>query len=132
MNSLSLFLREDIIWAAGLLEGEGYFGAYPTYTRIDESKGYKIVVECGMTDEDVIDRLHAIVPWACRDGKSYKGKKEMYRIRLNQADKVYAFVVALYPFMGERRQEQIRDIVSVFTSMNGQGHRQNESLVQLP
>ena len=96
--------RELVIWAAGLLEGEGSFGCAGV-TRVP-------CVQCHSTDKDVLDRLAATFggnvtgPYVNQNEKYkpvwYWGRKGVFG---------YAIMVAVFPWMGERRQGDIQAVI---------------------
>ena len=101
----------DLAWAAGLLEGEGYF----TWVN-----GYPVVgVE--MTDRDVVDRFAALFPGPRgrkvmhRKNKNYTAgsdtpRLDSYRYEV-QGGTAIAIMLTLFPFFGERRRARIKEMV---------------------
>ena len=87
--------RDDIIWLAGLLEGEGYFG-------LSDGKYPKIAVN--MCDGDVINRIADM--WNARVGREGN-------IHSAQIGGVYAvsWMMTLYILFGERRRKRISEII---------------------
>lgn len=93
--------REDIAWAAGIFEGEGSTG---TYT----SAGIRACVD--MTDEDVVRKFARIVRlgsvvW---HDKKRVGWKDSWRWQVHGYEKVQALMAMFWPWLGERRKEQVR------------------------
>ena len=95
----------DLAWLAGLLEGEGSFML---------CKGSP---EIGMqtTDRDVADRAAALFGKTIT-GAGYQPKggahyKRVWGVRVHGA-KAIGWMFTLYPFMGERRQAKIREVVA--------------------
>jgi hypothetical protein len=89
----------NLAWVSGLLEGEVYIGYTAGSMRI----------ECEMTDEDVVKKLHEIVGF----GTVYpiKARKEHFKPTWrwgskNQSD-LGQFLEFIFPVMGLRRQMQI-------------------------
>lgn len=110
--------RTNVAWMAGLLEGEGYFGV-----QIDKrTDSPRIEMTCVMTDEDVIDKLHTLIPWARKYVVERPPHKTQYRLMLMRKARVYALCAALFPFMGERRQDQLRAVMDTFKAMPGTGN----------
>jgi len=93
----------DIAWLAGLVEGEGSF-----LFNTSDSPGIAIQ----MSDRDIVARVAAMFnrnvtgPYKPR----YEGSKESWSCRCHGKDAI-AWMMTLYPLMGERRQEKIRDIL---------------------
>jgi hypothetical protein len=95
--------REDIIWAAGLFEGEGtiLLGAPKTYAQ----------VRLGMTDRDVVERFARIMGFGAI--ATYQGvngvrgpRKPLILWRAGGYEKTQALVAAFWPWMGTRRRAQ--------------------------
>jgi len=104
--------RESLAWLAGLLEGEGSFVVNDTRPQITVD----------MTDEDVIRRCHEIAgvghvygPYA-RQRSTTGPRKDLWSWRVSQQLHTYALMVALYPWMGQRRQEKMREIMVTWLS----------------
>jgi hypothetical protein len=105
----------DRYWLAGYHEGEGYFSLhkYP-----DRRTKFPPQVEVESTDLDVIERVQRL--WLVRYGDaatiyphkpSRKNAKIAYRVTV-QNDSARRIMRDLYPLMGERRQEKIRQILA--------------------
>lgn len=97
----------ETAWVAGLLEGEGCFHL---------KKKYGSYINCSMTDEDVIRRLHALV--GCGTVTPVQPRKEGYKRvwtwRTGAREDVERLCVLLLPWMGERRSEKIHSILGEF------------------
>ena len=94
--------KEDLLWMAGLLEGEGSF-------IVRRKKG--AAIQCNMTDEDVLLKLaqcagvgNVTGPYE-PSGKSSRRKVWAWGVR--RCLEVEALMRALRPYMGRRRQAQI-------------------------
>lgn len=93
----------DIIWLAGLLEGEGCFSLNektPTITLC-------------MTDKDIVEKVAKIfkrqMTVDLREKRS-GGNKNAYITRICAADAV-GWMLTLYSLLGIRRQSKIREIL---------------------
>ena len=88
----------DIIWLAGLLEGEGCFG-------LQQRKYPRITL--GMTDEDIVIRAATLMKSrVTRCGN-------MYRTYLDGAYAV-GWMMTLYTLLGIRRRKAIVDVIKVW------------------
>lgn len=96
--------REDIIWLAGLLEGEGCFYA--------NDKGNMIVTVTSV-DFDVIDKARTVMGGGLYT-RSREGKQTFRTLTATNKKYAYAVMCAVYPFMMSRRQEKIRECISKF------------------
>lgn len=115
---------KDIIWLAGLLEGEGSFGWY----TVDHSNGKRYSrasIQLEMCDLDIISRVRDIL----YEDDYKKGISNLYQ-RTNRTSydteykldkpsyKIAAFsnraiqwMMTLYPLMGIRRKEKIKEVI---------------------
>lgn len=100
-NVMAGVQETDLHWLAGLLEGEGSFMAGPP----SNPRSPRLVVS--MTDEDVIARAARLIGRKpCSWQAPVKHWKRTYMVRVTGARAV-AWMTALRPLMGERRQAQI-------------------------
>lgn len=95
----------DITWMAGLLEGEGYFGGG---RKGRGKKRDSFVIALTMTDEDVIARAAALLDCKYFPRKSVKGWKPAYMLQVS-GKRAAAWMMTLYPLMGERRKARISE-----------------------
>lgn len=108
--------EKDLYWVAGLLEGEGSFNISK---QTSHGRHYQYArVMCNMSDEDVIRKLHRVTGLGTLGGP-YKapGKKRqhwnpMWRWTVAAQKEVGVVLNAVYPLMGDRRQKQIRDVLT--------------------
>ena len=100
-----VFARDDLMWLAGLLEGEGWFGA-----RLVDGRRYPQII-LQMTDEDVVLRAAALVevPVKRRDRRG-SGWSDIFQMRIN-GPKARSVMLQLEPFMGERRSGKIKEVL---------------------
>ena len=101
--------RENLAWVSGLLEGEGCFLLHEQRPKI----------AIGMSDPDVLAKLHEIVGYGNLRGPYAPGKrgiKQMYRWESIRAEEAHALMVAVWPWMGQRRQEKISEVLKVWYS----------------
>lgn len=91
----------EIAWLAGLLEGEGCFSL---------TKG-SVTVQVTMTDRDIVERSAWLVgaPSVGTHATSHtkRGHQVCYRWTLCGSSAA-AWMMTIYPFMGERRRATIR------------------------
>lgn len=101
--------EKTLYWLAGLLEGEGSFLCGPP------SSPHCPIVNCSMTDEDVILQLATL--WNvsyCRVGEkrgAARGWKAAWTVRLH-GQRAVDLMIAIRPLMSRRRKEQIDRAVS--------------------
>ncbi len=103
----------DLHWLAGLLEGEGCFSHHKSTP----------VVSLGMTDFDVVERAHRLVPGAGKLAVSIVGQnKPMHRWSVHSRDAI-ALMMTLYTLMGERRRARITELLVWWQATPGAGTR---------
>jgi hypothetical protein len=97
-----LKLMTQVAWAAGLFEGEGYFGGDPRNGHVYPHTALS------STDLDVLERFTKIIGVGKIRGpyKTIKGKKPIYRWQVTGAPAARVARM-LFPFLLERRQKQI-------------------------
>ncbi len=106
--------RENIVWLAGYLEGEGSFAINPDRRYIG--------ISVTSTDLDILRKIKDIFEFGniCCSYKpeNYKyvkscnpGKKTQWKWRSHKGAIVYALMVAIFPFMGIRRKEKIKECI---------------------
>lgn len=119
--------KEDLLWLAGLMEGEGSFmtinhrgklhrEVYPAKYRI-----YKYPrVALAMIDEDIITRVSKLFNQKYtkvtpkQTLKNGLPKKEVFHFALT-GKRAYELMLLLYPYMGTRRKEQIKLATESYT-----------------
>ena len=107
---------EEIAWVAGLLEGEGSFVLGARGNRVDKPKIQQIQITCGMTDRDVMLKLHQVVGI----GNTYLERrrdprrsnvKQMYIWNASKRADVVPFLKLIRPHMGDRRGAKIDELL---------------------
>lgn len=113
--------KERAAWLAGLIEGEGTIGArrhrYSKKTGIDYIYSYpRISVQ--MTDRDVIEKAHLWSGLGRVNGpylyKTRPQNKAAWAWCIDRRDEVLTLIGAIWPYLGERRREQVRDSVQAW------------------
>ena len=89
----------DLAWAAGILEGEGYFGLRPQ----------GITAALSMTDKDVVDRFHAIFGFGSRTERKLPSGKTAYTWTVTNQTDAAGLMMTMLSLMGERRQARIKE-----------------------
>lgn len=93
--------REDLIWLAGLLEGEGTFDLHKKrYPRI----------RLGMTDRDVVGRAASLMRARIRMSIPLDATKTMFHTEISGA-RAAEIMRSLLPYMGARRSARIGEIL---------------------
>jgi len=104
-------IREQLLWLAGWLEGEGHF-----YNPKKTTRTLRIAAQT--VDKEPLDRMAAIVgtkvfgPYG-----PYKGNRQpFFAIHLGGA-KAAGWMMMLYPFMSVRRQSQIKRAITEWKAL---------------
>lgn len=102
--------RDDLIWLAGLLEGEGTFDLHKArYPRI----------RLGMADRDVVGRAATLIGASIRMTLSTQEHKPMFHTELSGA-RAAELMALLLPHMGARRSSKIGEILGRYARHTGQ------------
>lgn len=105
----------DVYWLAGLLEGEGCFACY----RYNGDTPYP-TIKLAMCDEDVVRRAFAIMKPTAK--LRYVLKPAPKSVKPQWIMNVYgrraiAWMMVLYPLLGVRRREKIRECIKTWKSV---------------
>lgn len=107
----------ELIWAAGILEGEGNFSYRETETTKHNKRKRKLRVRLSMTDIDIVIKMRNIInPGGSfhREERSAREYKDGYKRKDSYICQVEGFkaeviMKAILPYMGKRRSEKIQD-----------------------
>lgn len=108
--SLGRITSSELIWLAGYLEGEGYFGRYPN--EGGRCGSWKIGAQS--TDKDVLERVAKSLnvkvggPYTSFSTQLQTRRRPTYNITLARRLDVIDIITRLQPHMGERRVAQIQ------------------------
>lgn len=106
--------EREFYWLAGLLEGEGSFGAAPP------SEPNRPRIALAMTDEDVVGKVAVLFGQSyahCRKDSRNPNWKPYYRVQV-RGKKAVELMTSLYPLMSSRRQRQIDSALSNYVGRN--------------
>lgn len=93
--------REDVVWLAGLLEGEGTF---------DLHRGKYPRVRVGMTDRDVVGRAATLLGANVRLSMKPMPYQATWHAEVS-GEKAVEVMLAVLPFMGARRSGKIAAVL---------------------
>lgn len=123
--------RDDLMWLVGIFEGEGCFSKSGKPNEIGGSP----VIKVAMTDLDVMQRVHrltgctsklrTVVPKSKIPGKVYKLQ---YGAEI-KGQRAIAWMFMVYPFMGQRRQGRIREVVKLWKQQKANPAGENRDTV---
>lgn len=109
-------MENDIIWAAGLLEGEGTFV---------EKNNHSVNVSCHMTDLDVLEKLKSIFGGSIYLTTKRKDHwKQAWVWSMNGKDAIKV-MTTIRPYMMSRRSQRIDDLVENWYDHQGAILEQN-------
>lgn len=95
--------RDDLLWLAGLLEGEGSFDAH---------RGKYPRIRLAMTDRDVVGRAASLMGSEFRLALHPAPAKATWHTELS-GEKAAEIMREILPFMGTRRSQRIADVLGV-------------------
>jgi len=102
---------KNLYWLSGILEGEGCFCYYL-------SPGIRV----GSTDEDIVHRIAKYFQKKVHGPYKYKtNKKSFYYVDIWGIEAIN-WMKRLYPLMGIRRKEKIKEIINKFKIAPTKGH----------
>lgn len=99
--------RDDVVWLAGLLEGEGSF---------DLQRGRYPRVRLAMTDRDVVGRAATLFGSSIRLTLRVPHKPTWHAEI--QGERAVEVMRAVLPFMGARRSQRIAEVLSAHAFRN--------------
>lgn len=100
----------EFMWLVGILEAEGSFMKGPP------SKPNQPRISIEMTDYDVLEKVSSIFNIKIQKGVIPKKEnhKQSYRVVIKGLPSI-KWMLLLKPFMGQRRQEQIENVINTYT-----------------
>jgi len=115
--------RDDLLWLAGLLEGEGTFDAHKRkYPRI----------RVGMTDRDVVGRAATLMGTRVRLSLKAFPQKPTWHAEM-QGPRAADLMEALLPYMGARRSAAIAQVLGNYRlAKSGKAVQPGPSIVRPP
>jgi len=93
-------VKADLLWLAGLLEGEGYFGGSPHR---------QLSIQLAMNDRDVVEKAASIMGGKERITPKRKGGTSEVSILQFGGSRAAAWMMMLWQFMGQRRKARIAE-----------------------
>ena len=107
MTTLLLTPREELLWLAALLDGEGCFSLNGRYPNII----------LGMTDEDIVRTAHKRAGVGNVTGPHEPENpkhKRWWKWKVSDREHVFQLCRALLPYMSERRAKKIQEILRLW------------------
>jgi hypothetical protein len=98
--------KDDFHWLIGILEGEGCF----SIQRQAKRRPYAIIA-LNTTDPDVAERVRRLVRAPAVNGYDRGTNKRLYQVKIYNV-KAKTLMVQLLPYMSERRQARIREVLA--------------------
>lgn len=103
--------RDDVLWLAGLLEGEGAF---------DAQRGKYPRIRLAMTDRDVVGRAASLMDTGIRLSLHPAPTAPTWHSEV-QGPRAAAIMRELLPFMGARRSARIAEVLAIDTFRRVEG-----------
>jgi hypothetical protein len=95
--------RDDVIWLAGLLEGEGTFDAH---------RGKYPRIRLAMTDRDVVGRAASLMGCRIRLSLKRAPAASTWHAELS-GPRAAAIMAELLPYLGTRRSGRMADVIAI-------------------
>lgn len=95
--------RDDVIWLAGLLEGEGTFDAH---------RGKYPRIRLAMTDRDIVGRAASLMGCGIRLSLKRAPAASTWHAELS-GPRAAAIMAELLPYMGTRRSGRMADVIAI-------------------
>ena len=99
----------DIVWAAGLFEGEGCINS-------DQRNPNSRIIQIGMTDKDVMERFVDVVGYGKLNGPySYKTRpthKQFWQYKVEKRTEVLRILKMFLPHFGKRRAKKAIEAIN--------------------
>ena len=96
--------RDDLLWLAGLLEGEGSFDAH---------RGKYPRIRLGMTDRDVVGRAASLMDASIRLSLRPAPNQPTWHTEISGV-RAAAIMAEILPHMGSRRSGKIASVLSAY------------------
>ena len=112
-------IREEIIWSAGLFEGEGCFCWVKIPNRNNPNRKDYSYMQASLhtTDKDVLERFVRAVgigvvngPYTYKD-KKVKNRKPSWYWSIRGLERVQTVAAMFWPWLGNRRRSTYKEIV---------------------
>lgn len=104
----------DLLWLAGLLDGDGCFGFYPSTENGNPTPSIHIQ----MVDQDTIERVASLFECDTSVNKSKKKtEQDTYRASI-RSQKALSLMRLLLPYLSVRRQQKITTIIDTWVPPN--------------
>lgn len=104
MKQREILSHEDLIWLAGLIEGEGC---------LDLHRGKYPRIRVGMTDRDVVGRVASLLGTSIRMTLSTSGHRATFHAEIS-GRRAASIMRELLPYMGARRSAKIGHILGLY------------------
>lgn len=112
---LNLPIEQQILWASGILEGEGCFSFFKRKERLNTAS---IAIHCEMTDEDTINTLHnvfkegSVVKRLNMSGRrDTRPRKPTWIWSVQNKNGVLNVLLQVMPYLHSRRLEKAKQLL---------------------
>ena len=115
----------DLGWFVGILEGEGNISAH-----INKKSGYLCTsLSVCSTDLDMIEKLDSIYPGKSNYVREYDNHfKTQYVWSVGSREGIRTIIKKVIPYMGIRRQEKMREVISLMDSYEKSSYKGQKTL----
>ena len=110
--------REELAWAAGFLDGEGYFGLHKSHGRpTDKRAYYRPYISAAQCDRQVLDRLQACLQMGVVKGPYLRIKKnhnDAFLFYVCNFEKAQAAIALLWYWLSPVKRAQAKEALLDF------------------
>lgn len=100
--------RDDLVWAAGFLEGEGHFGN-------NGSRSKSEVVQVAQTNLEPLERARDVFGGSITKYEPDEENRSTYWTWRTSGYRARGIMMTLYPLLSRAKQEQIRSALTYWT-----------------
>lgn len=108
---MSLINREQLAWAAGVFDGEGWASS-ARYNRKTGGRTATLVIGVGQAHRGLLDRFQVAVGIGNVTGPTKSRKTQMWAFRAHGFESVQAIFAMLYPWLGSIKRAQIQAVLN--------------------
>ena len=114
--------KEEVAWFAGLFEGEGSLSR----NRPNPNSSWRMSLK--MADRDIISRIKEIFGGKMYDEPHHHinpNHKDLFLWQLSTQKEISDIVIAIYPFMGKRRQAKMDEFLEHYAKPTSTSRSEN-------
>lgn len=121
---MTITRREELAWAAGIIDGEGYFGSKkPLKPHYCPGVTFEIAQSSDADQPAIFDRLKEIFPLGRINGPYYHGRRRpIWRFRTEGIENVQHILASTWIWLGDiKRQQAVNALSPALEQWKGMG-----------